>query len=77
MDVSQTLFEFSNRQAPPILTSQVVHRVRAGENCPQTGYYITPARIDARRKFQEGQTMPSVADNYGEVIWQWDVNQYD
>lgn len=60
---------------PPTLTRQKIHRLLPGDICPQTGFYVSPARIDARRRFQTGESMPDLGSNYGETIWQWDVNQ--
>jgi len=61
---------------PPTLATKITHRLRAGDICPQTGIYLSPARIDARRRFEQGEIMPDLESNYGETIWQWDVNQY-
>jgi hypothetical protein len=51
-------------------------RVDAGMPCPQSGYYFTPAKIDSRRYFAKGESMPQVGSSYGATIWQWD-NQQD
>lgn len=50
-------------------------RVEAGAPCPQTGYYITPAKADSRRHFTRGDIMPQVGGDYGATIWQWDIHQ--
>lgn len=52
-----------------------LHRVAAGETCPQTGFYFTPALSDSRRRFIKGEVMPSLNSTYGETIWQWDKSQ--
>ncbi|MBS1210546.1 MAG: hypothetical protein H6R19_2944 [Proteobacteria bacterium] len=50
-------------------------RCPAGEACPKTGYWITPAKADARRHFKQGDVMPDLGSNYGATIWQWDADQ--
>jgi hypothetical protein len=52
-----------------------LHRVAAGETCPETGFYLTPARPESRRLFQQGEVMPAFETTYGTTIWQWDSNQ--
>ncbi|VXC26924.1 hypothetical protein [Massilia sp. 9I] len=47
-------------------------RVAEGEKCPKTGFYFTPAHPDSRRRFIEGQVLPSLNSMYGRTIWQWD-----
>lgn len=50
-------------------------RVAAGNTCPQTGFYFTPALPDSRRRFVEGEVMPVLNSTYGQIIWQWDEFQ--
>jgi hypothetical protein len=50
-------------------------RVLAGNKCPATGYYFTPAHPDSRRIFHEGDVMPDIESSYGIAIWQWDSSQ--
>lgn len=50
-------------------------RVPAGESCPQTGFYFTPAKMESRSLFQQGDVMPSINSEYGRTIWQWDSDQ--
>jgi hypothetical protein len=50
-------------------------RVPAGEVCPETGFYFTPAKMESRHLFQKGDVMPGVDSEYGRTIWQWDNNQ--
>jgi len=52
-------------------------RCEAGQPCPKTGYWMTPAKPGSRRHFQQGDVMPAVASDYGSTIWQWDNNQSD
>lgn len=50
-------------------------RCEAGQPCPQTGYWISPALVEGRRRFEQGQAMPTVGGDYGATIWQWDLDQ--
>lgn len=50
-------------------------RVSAGGTCPKAGFYFTPARLNSRRLFQQGDLMPNVGSDYGLTIWQWDSSQ--
>lgn len=50
-------------------------RVPAGELCPETGFYFTPARADSRRLFQKDEMLPDFGADYGTTIWQWDATQ--
>ncbi len=53
------------------------HRVPAGNACPATGYYFTPANVDTRQRFEQGAILPSIKTEYGATIWQWDLDQRD
>jgi hypothetical protein len=53
----------------------VLLRAMAGEVCPRTGYWFTPARQNSRAHFEAGQTMPDVGGTWGATIWQWDEQQ--
>jgi hypothetical protein len=50
-------------------------RVEAGQPCPKSGYWFTPARENSRTHFETGQTMPDVGGTWGATIWQWDEQQ--
>lgn len=52
-----------------------VMRSTAGQPCPRTGYWFTPARENSRAYFEDGQTMPDVGGSWGTTIWQWDEQQ--
>ncbi|MGS0622403.1 hypothetical protein ACU8YE_05800 [Ralstonia sp. VS2407] len=52
-------------------------RCEAGQPCPKSGYWLTPAKAGSRRSFQLGDVMPEVASDYGTTIWQWDNDQSD
>ena len=47
----------------------------AGQPCPRTGFWFTPAKPGSRQHFTQGQVMPSVGGDYGLTIWQWDAQQ--
>jgi hypothetical protein len=50
-------------------------RVEGGNPFPQTGYWFTPARVNSRRRFDEGEIMPMAGSDFGSTIWQWDPDQ--
>lgn len=50
-------------------------RCEAGQPCPQSGYWLTPAQLGSRRRFQAGEMMRGLGGDYGITIWQWDDNQ--
>jgi hypothetical protein len=50
-------------------------RCEAGQPCPRTGYWVTPAHAEGRHRFEHGQTMPAVGGDYGTTIWQWELDQ--
>lgn len=50
-------------------------RCAAGQPCPRSGWWSTPAAADSRRRFQAGDLMPELHADYGVTIWQWDAGQ--
>ena len=50
-------------------------RCAANTPCPQDGFYFTPAKANSRRHFKQGDIMPSIGNDYGLTIWQWDEQQ--
>jgi len=50
-------------------------RCLAGQPCPKAGYWMTPAKLDSRRMFKQGEVMPDLDSNYGATIWQWDEQE--
>jgi len=54
---------------------RVVMSVQAGQACVATGYWFTPARVDSRRRFSQGEVMPDVGGDFGTTVWQWDEDQ--
>ena len=61
----------------PGLSTTTSIRVDAGELCPQTGFYFTPAIVGSRQMFVKGALIPDSKSDYGSVIWQWGSNQAD
>jgi hypothetical protein len=55
--------------------ASVPHSVPAGETCPRSGYWFTPASPASRRNFNAGEVMPMESSDYGSTIWQWDEQQ--
>lgn len=60
---------------PDPIKAGVRLRAMAGEACPRSGYWFTPARQNSRSRFEAGQTMPDVGGTWGATIWQWDEQQ--
>ena len=52
-----------------------MERVAAGQACPRTGVWFTPARIGSQRYFEKGEVMPSLNSDFGLTIWQWHAEQ--
>ncbi|WP_032867303.1 Imm72 family immunity protein [Acinetobacter sp. 1000160] len=46
--------------------------VRAGQICPKTGYWFTVAQENSRQYFKEGEILPEIKSDWGEVYWQLD-----
>ncbi|MEN8368171.1 type VI immunity family protein [Acinetobacter bereziniae] len=46
--------------------------IRAGEKCPQTGYWFTVAKENSRQYFKEGEILPDIQSDWGDVYWQFD-----
>lgn len=49
--------------------------IPAGQVCPESGWWFTPAKADSRRLFKQGEIMPDLDSAWGSTIWQWDENQ--
>lgn len=56
-------------------SSQDPLRCEGGQACPRTGYWLTPARLGSRQRFEQGELMPALDTDYGVTIWQWDEQQ--
>lgn len=61
--------------AQPTVAGQPTERVLAGQACPRSGVWFTPARIGSRRHFAQGEIMPALNSDFGITIWQWHADQ--
>jgi len=49
-------------------------RCEAGQPCPQSGEWYSPANDMQKRHFNQGEIMPEIKDNtWGETIWYLDI----
>ena len=48
-----------------------LRRCEAGQPCPASGLWFTPAKQDSRRKFAQGELMPDVQSDWGTTVWYW------
>lgn len=62
-------------QSAPGIHAQPHQSVPAGQPCPKTGWWFTPAKAGSRRYFKAGDTMPRMGGDYGETHWQWAPDQ--
>lgn len=49
-----------------------IFSIKAGEKCPQQGYWLTVAKENSRQYFKQGDTLPNVKSDWGDVHWQFD-----
>lgn len=48
----------------------------AGSQCPEAGWWFTPARQNSRRHFRQGDVFPVIEGSaYGATFWQWSPDQ--
>ncbi|MBD8495268.1 PoNe immunity protein domain-containing protein [Pseudomonas syringae] len=51
-------------------------RKAAGEICPKTGWWLTMAKANSLRYFQQGVKFPNIeGSDYGLTFWQWSQDQ--
>ena len=51
-------------------------RKAAGELCPKSGWWFTPAKANSRRYIQQGVAFPAMeGSDYGTTFWQWSPDQ--
>ncbi|WP_240435858.1 hypothetical protein [Ralstonia solanacearum] len=75
---TDTIWYFVSQPVIQTVPASNLHlRCEAGQACPKSGYWITPAKSGSRRYFQQGTPMPEVISDYGSTIWQWDSDQSD
>lgn len=50
--------------------------VPAGQLCPSSGWWFTPAKAGSHRHFSKGDTFPAIENSdYGATFWQWSPDQ--
>jgi hypothetical protein len=57
--------------------TQAGDKLVAGLRCTRAGYYFSPAKVNSRREFGQGDLAPDLGSNYGQTIWQWGADQTD
>ncbi|WP_332606366.1 type VI immunity family protein [Acinetobacter sp. ESBL14] len=64
-------FEITEELEQPETQDHIV-KVKGGEVCIKTGYWITPAKPDTRLYFTQGAILPILSEtDWGEVYWYW------
>ena len=53
-------------------TPQVRLTLKAGEKCPQSGYWISVSKENSRRYFNQGELFPRLVPDGDEVSWRYD-----
>ncbi|WP_312738898.1 PoNe immunity protein domain-containing protein [Stenotrophomonas sp.] len=66
------LVDFARECAAP--QPQRPSRVPAGQLCPQSGWWYSPAQ-GMRRLFEEGDVLPDVNGDWGDTFWIWAADQ--
>lgn len=55
-----------------------VNRVPAGDPCPRSGWWYSPAQVSSRRKFSHDEVFPQFeGSHYGATFWLWSQKQSD
>ncbi|WP_151750620.1 Imm72 family immunity protein [Acinetobacter sp. TUM15131] len=49
--------------------------IRAGQVCPKAGYWFTVAQENSRQYFKQGEVLPEIKSDWGEVYWQFDSDE--
>ncbi|MGA6181235.1 hypothetical protein ACPEH1_08945 [Stenotrophomonas sp. NPDC077421] len=61
-----------------VATATRPHRVEAGRQVPQNGWWYTPAQMGSRRYFKKDDRFPELkGSDYGNVLWIWSPDQSD
>ncbi|TBU81685.1 hypothetical protein [Phytopseudomonas dryadis] len=70
-------YEESDPEATDDADTGYVPPTYAGQPCPRTGYWSTPAQQGSRRQFEQGEVLPSIPSetSKGLILWQWDTDQ--
>ncbi|MGF6094876.1 hypothetical protein [Pseudomonas sp. 18175] len=62
-------------KAQPAPTEPTLRKA-AGELCPKSGWWFTPAKANSRRYIQQGIAFPAIeGSDYGTTFWQWSPDQ--
>ena len=76
MDYARKLREEDRYTSQDTEASSHSARVEGGQPCPKTGFWETPAKLNSRGHFKQGDIMPVFDDSeYGHTIWQWSEEQ--
>jgi hypothetical protein len=71
-DLPHELVASLGQFASPVVQSSVA----GGERVPRTGWWFTPAGLNSRRYFQQGELFPEIEGSaYGSTYWQWSSDQ--
>lgn len=54
---------------------ELIHNVKAGEPCPQSGFWFTTAKRNSRKYFSQGDIFPDFKSDWGDVYWQFEDNK--
>lgn len=55
-----------------------INRVPAGDLCPRSGWWYSPAQVSSRRGFKQGDVFPDFeGSDYGATFWLWSQDQAD
>ena len=69
-------YEEDDGEASADAIPEIQQRVPAGQACPRSGWWHTPARLGSRRRFTEGEMLPVIEDSdYGATFWLWAEDQ--
>ncbi len=68
-------FDDEAETASPPPSAPLAVRCEANHPCPREGWWFTPAKLNSRRWFKQGEVMPAFKTDWGLTIWQWDETQ--
>lgn len=69
------LVDFARNHSNKISDNQdFVHiKIKGGDKCTRKGYWVTPAKPEERKYFEQGDVLPILKESdWGEVFWQYD-----
>ncbi len=67
--------EATLRKTQPASPEPVLRKA-AGELCPKSGWWFTPAKANSRRYIQQGTAFSAIeGSDYGTTFWQWSPDQ--